>query len=274
MKISVIMQEILSGSRDSSFASMTGDSQQIMRLRSRYIDAMEQFSTKFPLEDDIEISNLRKKMIVGGTALCDFGYVLAAESFTNDIIIRGEKNSMTFSDTAEEETSAKQIPVSGFTLIDNTAGTPPERAVHFDLSGSGYALCIKRSAAVEKLPEESAKRIADVLKEVDPDDTDNFFDSFPEIRKYLSYEELLAAVHFLGESSRALEEAEALSCGDTERFLHLVNDSGESAAMLFSGMRDSAAEFVLCRRSIGEDGAARIGDDGNIQIFLPKYLLL
>ncbi|MBO7474168.1 MAG: galactokinase [Ruminococcus sp.] len=181
----------------------------------------------------------------------------------------------------------------GFVAVDfaNTA-SPDIRNVNFDFDRSGYSICITDTrGSHDKLSDEYStvfsemKHVAEALgcEFLREADEEEFFRRLPELRRICYDRELLRAAHFFGENRRAVEEAEALDDGDTERFFGLVNESGTSSAELLQNLY-SCAEYkeqqiplaiMLSKRFLGGNGAVRVhggGFAGTIQAFVPGYL--
>lgn len=181
----------------------------------------------------------------------------------------------------------------GFVAVDFADTASPDiRNVDFDFDRSGYAVCITDTkGSHEKLSDEYSavfsemKHVAkalgcEFLREADEEE---FYKRLPELREICSDRELLRAAHFFGENRRAIEEAEALADGDTERFFGLVNESGTSSAELLQNLYSSAEPkeqqiplaIMLSKRFLGGNGAVRVhggGFAGTVQAFVPGYL--
>lgn len=95
---------------------------------------------------------------------------------------------------------------------------------------------------------------------------------------------ILRSAHFFDEDIRVEKEAAAWKAGDMEAFFALVNESGESSAMLLQNLyctktpQDQAIPMglLLSRHVLGKRGACRVhggGFAGTIQAFVPKDLV-
>ncbi|MEG0542365.1 MAG: galactokinase, partial [Angelakisella sp.] len=73
----------------------------------------------------------------------------------------------------------------------------------------------------------------EVLREVD---ADVFMEKLPELRRQVPDRALLRAIHFFDENDRARAQAIALQNKDTERFLTLIRQSGESSEKLLQNI--------------------------------------
>jgi galactokinase len=93
----------------------------------------------------------------------------------------------------------------------------------------------------------------------------------------------LRALHFVDENERVLRQVAALKAGDFEEFLRLVNDSGNSSAMLLQncwtpsrpGEQGLSLALALTRDLFRGDGACRVhggGFAGTIQAYVPSGL--
>ena len=183
--------------------------------------------------------------------------------------------------------------VGGFVAVDlEDPGAPEIREIDFDFDKAGFSVCITDTGGSHAgLAEEygavsrEMKHVAEALgcgflREAGEEE---FYKRLPELRKECTDRELLRAAHFFAENSRAIEEAEALSAGDTERFFGLVNESGTSSAELLQNLYSCESPqdqriplaIMLSRRFLGGSGAVRVhggGFAGTIQAFVPSYL--
>jgi galactokinase len=94
----------------------------------------------------------------------------------------------------------------------------------------------------------------------------------------------LRAFHFFEENRRVAEQVKALNGHDFERFLVLVNESGQSSWALlqncFSCMTPTVQSIplalTLSAQILGQRGAWRVhggGFAGTVQVFVPRDLL-
>jgi len=94
----------------------------------------------------------------------------------------------------------------------------------------------------------------------------------------------LRALHFIDENERVLLQVAALKAGEFAEFLRLVNDSGNSSAMLLQNCwvplrpleQGVALALALTRDMLRGDGACRVhggGFAGTIQAYVPSDLL-
>ena len=110
---------------------------------------------------------------------------------------------------------------------------PVVRKVDFDLEKSGYVLCItdtKGSHAdltheYAAIPQEMTKVAQllgqDKLRDVTPD---MILDNIGKLREEAGDRAVLRAVHFVEETKRAREEADALARGEVKSFIkHAIN---------------------------------------------------
>ena len=110
---------------------------------------------------------------------------------------------------------------------------------------------------------------------------EELFAHVKEIRQQCGDRAFLRAYHFINETKRAKEEAEALRKKDINTFLKLVRESGRSSWMYLQNISvpsDPAHQAValalaMSEEVIGEDGAYRVhggGFAGTIQAFVRK----
>ena len=129
--------------------------------------------------------------------------------------------------------------VGGVITIDFAdPGRPLVEPLDFDFAACGHALCIVDSGAdhadltdeYAAIPREMKAVAAvfgkQVLRQVEATD---FYARLPEVREAAGDRAALRAMHFFDENRRVGEQVAALRAGDFERFLALVNESGNSS---------------------------------------------
>ena len=184
--------------------------------------------------------------------------------------------------------------VGGFTAIDFADREDPVvEKVDFDLSKSGYCLCIVNTGGnhadltceYAAVPAEM-KNIAqhfhqDVLRRVS---VPEFYSNISELREQYGDRAVLRAIHFFDENERASLEKDALKSGDLNRFLELVKESGRSSFMKLQNVYSSlnvaeqglSLALALTEHLLGQKGAWRVhggGFGGTIQAFVPMEML-
>ncbi len=172
----------------------------------------------------------------------------------------------------------------------NDPANPVVEKVDFDFSKTDYVLCItdtKGSHAdltdeYAAVPEEM-KKIAsllgyDVLRPVDFED---ILDNIGELREKAGDRAVLRAIHFVNETDRAGQEAEALNGSDIKEFIKLVKASGDSSFKYLQNVytnKDVTVQNVSLALAIsdtvlGDDEASRVhggGFAGTVQAFVKK----
>jgi galactokinase len=119
-----------------------------------------------------------------------------------------------------EQPSVRAVPLSqqltGYALVlTNTGGS------HAELNAEYTALEEEMTEVARAL---GAPRLAEVGRGA-------FFAALATLRQHLPERALLRAYHFFPENERVLAAEAALGCGDVQRFLALVIESGESSFM-------------------------------------------
>ncbi|MEG0944353.1 MAG: galactokinase family protein [Angelakisella sp.] len=184
--------------------------------------------------------------------------------------------------------------VGGFVAIDFADPTAPVvQQIDCDLASLGYTICIVNAGGshANLTPEYAAipaemKAVAaffgkEVLREVD---ADVFMEKLPELRRQVPDRALLRAIHFFDENDRARAQAIALQNKDTERFLTLIRQSGESSEKLLQNIypatggeeRSVSLALVLSQHLLHQKGAWRVhggGFAGTIQAFVPSHMV-
>lgn len=181
--------------------------------------------------------------------------------------------------------------VGSFAAMDfKDPENPIVEKVPFDPSDYGYNLIITDvkashadlSDAYSEVPAEM-KAAAKVLgHEVLGETTlEELLAHVQEIRKQCGDRAFLRAYHFVRETQRAQDEADALKAKDIQTFLKLVRESGHSSWMYLQNIsvpttpesQAVAIGLALSEAVIGEDGAYRVhggGFAGTIQAFVKK----
>lgn len=166
---------------------------------------------------------------------------------------------------------------------------PSVHKIHYDLTTSGYVLCIIDSGADHAdLTDEYAAVSAEMravaayfgkefLRDVEEK---QFWAHLAELRRQTGDRAVLRAMHFFGDNGLALKEAQALEQQDFTAFLDLVNCSGRSSAMLLQNLfcttrpQEQAVSLTiaLAQHLLGEEGAVRVhggGFAGTVQAYVP-----
>ena len=177
----------------------------------------------------------------------------------------------------------------GFVFIDfRDESAPMVEKIDFDFTKSGYTMCILNSKGSHaslteqyaSIPEEMftvARAMGhEFLREADPEE---FYRNIGEIRKQVSDRALMRAIHFFDEDVRAEHERDALKASDTDRFLRLINESGESSQMVLENVspedpanRSLALSIAYARHLLAGRGACRVqggGFAGTAEAFVP-----
>ena len=154
--------------------------------------------------------------------------------------------------------------VGGFVFIDfNDTENPKVEKHDFDFEAAGYNLCITDTKGSHS------------------DLTDDYVAVPAEMKSVAAcFGAILRAIHFFGENSRAILEADALERGDLERFFTLYRQSAASSANLLQNLCSTSKPteqgiplaIAVSRLVLGEYGAVRVhggGFAGTIQAFVP-----
>ena len=182
----------------------------------------------------------------------------------------------------------------GFAEIDFAdTKNPILHRLSFDINEQGFALCVVNTGGSHAdltvdyaaIKNEMASVAAYFGKSVLRDcDEHQFYDDISQIRKTCGDRAVLRAIHFFNDNRRVGIQADALRNGDFERFLQLVNESGQSSWELLQNTYSTSnvKEQGLCiglaiaAKILHKQGAFRVhggGFGGTIQAFVPKELL-
>ena len=184
--------------------------------------------------------------------------------------------------------------VGGFTTIDfKDTENPVIKKVDFSISDQGYALCIVNTGGNHAdLTQDYAditvgdKKVSEFfgknyLREVEESD---FFANIKDLREKCGDRAVLCALHFFADNKRAQDEGKALAEGDFNKFLTLINESGNSSfkylqnvySNRFPNEQGLSLALALTERFLGGKGACRVhggGFAGTIQAFVPMDIL-
>ncbi len=170
---------------------------------------------------------------------------------------------------------------------------PVVEKINFDFDKYGYALCITDTKSNHENLTDEYDAIGDEMRNVasyfgckvlNEVNADSFYENIPELRKLYGDRAVLRSMHYFDETKRAIDEAKALKQWDIDKFIRLVNDSGESSANLLQnlyscktpGNQEIPLAIALSKRVLKSEGAVRVhggGFAGTIQAFVPKKLL-
>ena len=177
--------------------------------------------------------------------------------------------------------------VGGFVYID-FANEPIVKPVDFDMTTTGYSLCIvdTKGSHADLTPEYAAipsemKEIAryfgkEYLNDINPED---FYKSLKELRKLGNDRSVVRAYHFINENARVVKQVEALEAKDFNRFLALVKESGNSSykylqnvyAVSDARKQELSLSLALAEHILEDKGVARVhggGFAGTIQAYV------
>ena len=184
--------------------------------------------------------------------------------------------------------------VGGLVTIDFLEKDKPViRSVDFDFAGCGHALCIidTRASHADLTDEYAAitielKQICqhfgkDVLTQIPEEE---FYAAIGALREKCGDRAVMRAIHFYGDNARVPAQVAALEEGDFDRFLKLVDESGQSSWMYLQNVvpagykahQDVALSLALCRHYLQGRGASRVhggGFAGTVQAFVPFDIL-
>ena len=183
--------------------------------------------------------------------------------------------------------------VGGLVFIDFAdTEAPVIEPFAFDFEQAGYCICVTDTggthanltpdyvAVREEMESVAAQFGKEYLRPVDEAD---FYRELPKLRKNCSDRAVLRAMHFFGDNRRAREETEALRAGNVEKFLSLVQESGDSSEALLQNLYSTSAPteqaiplgIMIGKRILAGKGAVRVhggGFAGTIQAFVPLDL--
>jgi len=178
----------------------------------------------------------------------------------------------------------------GFVTIDfEDPKAPIAQKIDFDLSAKGYSLCIVNTggshanltddyaavpAEMKAIANHFGKPVLRGLNEAD------IISAAAALRKKHGDRAVLRAIHFIRENERVERMLKALSQGDTEAFLSIIKESGNSSATLLQNYYTPKAPAeqgislacAIASSILGNEGAFRVhggGFAGTMQAFVP-----
>ena len=180
--------------------------------------------------------------------------------------------------------------VGGLVFIDFAdTEAPVIEPFAFDFEQAGYCICVTDTGgthanltpdyvAVRSEMEAVAAQFGkEYLRQVEEA---VFYRELPNLRETCSDRAILRAVHFFEDNRRAREEAEVLRAGNVEKFLSLVQKSGDSSEAFLQNLYSTSAPteqaiplgIMMSKRILAGTGAVRVhggGFAGTIQAFVP-----
>lgn len=184
--------------------------------------------------------------------------------------------------------------LGGFTAIDfKDTSMPVVEKVEFDLESKNHVLCVVNTGGNHaNLTQDYAditvecRQVSnffnkDFLRDVDEDE---FFENIAAVKAKYGDRAVLRAIHFFAEDKRANDEKVALIEDDFDRFLSLINESGNSSYKYLQNTYSTSAvnEQGLClglaltEKFLKGRGACRVhggGFAGTIQCFIPADMI-
>ncbi|MCL1859566.1 MAG: galactokinase [Oscillospiraceae bacterium] len=182
--------------------------------------------------------------------------------------------------------------VGGFVAIDfKNPAEPAVEKLDFDLTKSGYSLCIvspggshdnlnQEYADIRKEMEQVAAYFGkEVLRDVDKAEFNNNID---KLRQLYGDRAILRSMHYFAENIRVRAGADALKDGNFEGFLQLITSSGNSSFKYLQNLyvpKEPQSQGLPLALALSEEilvnkqAAARVhggGFAGTIQAFIPK----
>ncbi len=181
--------------------------------------------------------------------------------------------------------------VGGAVAIDfNDPERPVVSEVDFDFIKSGHVLCVidtgadhagltdEYAAITEEMDSAAAFFGRSVLRDVPEDE---FMKNIVKLREVCGDRAVLRAMHFYDDSGRVPQLSAALSAGDFDSFLQIIDQSGRSSWEYLQNIYPSgearrqpmALALAMCRRLLKGRGACRVhggGFAGTVQAFVPE----
>ncbi len=182
--------------------------------------------------------------------------------------------------------------VGGLVAMDFAPAIADVEAINYDFGKKGYAVCVvsvggehgnltDAYAAIPVEMKQVAKLMgAELLEKITPEELEA---ALPKLKNKVSDRAILRAFHFVDETRRAADAAEALKRDDLDAFFAAVIGSGESSWKLLQNLHVESSDnqemplaLEMSRRMLEGRGAWRIhggGFAGTILAFVPNDLV-
>ena len=182
--------------------------------------------------------------------------------------------------------------VGGLVAMDFAPAIADVEAINYDFGKKGYAVCVvsvggehgNLTDAYASIPVEMkqvAKLMgAELLEKITPEELEA---ALPKLKNQVSDRAILRAFHFVDETRRAADAAQALKDDDLQAFFADVIASGESSWKLLQNLHVESSDnqemplaLEMSRRMLAGRGAWRIhggGFAGTILAFVPNDLV-
>ena len=182
--------------------------------------------------------------------------------------------------------------VGGLVAMDFAPEIADVEAINYDFGRKGYAVCVvsvggehgNLTDAYASIPLEMkqvAKLMgAELLEKITPEELEN---ALPKLKNHVSDRAILRAFHYVDETRRAADAAQALKDDDLNAFFADVIASGESSWKLLQNLHVESSDnqemplaLEMSRRMLQGCGAWRIhggGFAGTILAFVPNDLV-
>lgn len=183
--------------------------------------------------------------------------------------------------------------LGGFTYADfNNPSEPLTESIDLDINSFGYTLCVVDTggnhanltgdyADITKECKQISNALGvDFLRDAD---ITEFYGKISDLRQTFGDRAVLRAFHFFNEHERVISQRKALKNGDFEKFLKLVNESGESSYDYLQNLYSTSdvssqglsLGIALTKEFLKGQGACRVhggGFAGTIQCYIPTNL--
>lgn len=184
--------------------------------------------------------------------------------------------------------------LGGLIMIDfKDFDHPLVQKVEFDFEAQGYSVVIvdtggdhadltqEYSSVQQEMSSVARVMGGEVLGQFSKD---RLLADLPAIRSQVNDRAILRAFHFYDDDQRVFDQIAALEQGDFKKFLHLVNESGDSSWRLAQNIYSTTnildqrlgVALTLSENILRESGAWRVhggGFAGSIQAFVPDALV-
>lgn len=166
----------------------------------------------------------------------------------------------------------------GLSFINKTS----EQNIEYDLSESGYTLCIVSADEASNIKSEFNSDLNSAAKAIGVDylydvDEESFYRKLPEIRQKCTDRAVIGGLNFFAENRYVDLAKEALESGKLNDFFSSVSKSAEEYKNIYNMYKCNNCENLtiaaVSSYILNGAGIVRIDENGRIQAFVPNYMV-
>lgn len=200
---------------------------------------------------------------------CGFSLSDTLDELISAIIIFSENKDINENMTAKND---------GLSIINKNF----EQNIKYDLSESGYTLCIVNTDKATNISFELNSDLNSAAKAMGVDylydvDVESFYQKLPEIRLQCSDRAVFSGLNFFAENRYVDLAKEALESGKLNDFFSIANKSAETYKNIYNTYECNNCENLtmaaVSNHILNDAGIVRIDENGRIQAYVPNYMV-